>query len=182
MGYLRFLFFGIVSYIFDKSARFDGFYVSAIVCTGITFVCFLILLYKNVSFVMMKRLFKEPNVAIIVVLTLFNWAIEIGRPENSLSPIYGFIYALCINVFVLMDTVMLKSRYLMIGFGVTFVVLNIYNVYTRTLGDSDIGIVLVEYSIDGKKYRIMKRSTQRSIFLQVLLFSANGISTMIVDK
>ena len=55
-GILTFSFFGIVSYIFDKSARFDGFYVSAIACTGITFVCFLVLLYKNVSFVMMKRL------------------------------------------------------------------------------------------------------------------------------
>ena len=28
----------------------------------------------------------------------------------------------------------------------------------------------------------MKRSTQRSIFLQVLLFSANGIYTTFVDK
>ena len=28
----------------------------------------------------------------------------------------------------------------------------------------------------------MKRSTKRSIFLQILLFGANGIYTMLVDK
>ena len=63
-----------------------------------------------------------------------------------------------------------------------FVVLNIYNIYTITFEDYDNGVILVEYSIEGKEYTIMKRSTQRSIFLQVLLFSASGIYTMIVDK
>ena len=57
-------------------------------------MCFMVLLYKNISFVMMKRLFKEPNVIIIMVLSLCNWAIDIGRPFNSLSPVMGFIYML----------------------------------------------------------------------------------------
>ena len=66
--------------------------------------------------------------------------------------------------------------------GIVFVVLNVYNIYLNTLGDSNNGIVLVKYSIQGKSYTIMKRSTQRSIYLQVLLFSANGIYTTFVDK
>ena len=143
---------------------------------------FIVLLYKNISFVMMKRLFKEPNVIIIMVLSLCNWAIDIGRPFNSFSPINGFIYMLCVNLFVLMDAVMIKSRYLIIGFGIVFVALNVYNIYVNTLGDDNTGIVLLQYSIEGKSYTIMKRSTKRSIYLQVLLFSANGIYTTFVDK
>ena len=145
-------------------------------------MCFIVLLYKNISFVMMKRLFKEPNVIIIMVLSLCNWAIDIGRPLHSFSPVNGFVYMLCVNGFVLMDAVIIKSRYLMIGFGIVFVALNVYNVYANTLGDDNTGIVLVKYSIQGKSYTIMKRSTKRSIYLQVLLFSANGIYTTFVDK
>ena len=81
-----------------------------------------------------------------------------------------------------MDAVIIKSRYLIIGFGILFVALNVYNIYANTLGDDNNGVVLVKYSIQGKEYTIMKRSTQRSIYLQVLLFSANGIYTTFVDK
>ena len=35
-----------------------------------------------------------------------------------------------------MDAVIIKSRYLMIGFGILFVALNVYNIYANTLGDS----------------------------------------------
>ena len=66
---------------------------------------------------------------ILVGLSLCNWAIDIGRPFSSFSPVNGFIYVFLVNFFVLMDAVMLKSRYLMIGVGLTFVVLNLYNIY-----------------------------------------------------
>ena len=147
-------------------------------CSVIALICLIVLLYKNISFVMMKRLFKEPNVIIIIVLSLCNWVIDIGRPLSSFSPVNSFMYMLCVNGFVLVDAVMIKSRYLMIGFGIVFVALTVYEIYVNTLGDDNTGIVLVKYSIEGKSYTIMKRSTQRSIFLQVLLFSANGITLL----
>ena len=91
-----FVFFGILCYILAWSTRFlDVFRIIAIVCTGIAFACVVVVLHKNISFVMMKRLMKEPNVIIIIVLTYVNWAIEIGQPHNSLSPIFGFIFANC---------------------------------------------------------------------------------------
>ena len=55
-------------------------------------------------------------------------------------------------------------------------------IYVRTFGDVDIGVTLFQYNIDGKDYTIMKRSTMRSIFVQILLFGANGIYTILVDK
>ena len=175
-------FFGVLFFIVAISFKFDALQIGAILCSGIGFVCFFVLLYKNVSFVILKRLFKEPNVIILVGLSLCNWAIDIGRPFSSFSPVNGFIYVFLVNFFVLMDAVMLKSRYLMIGVGLAFVVLNLYNFYGSTLGDEGIGVVLLKYSVQGEEYTIMKRSTKRSIYLQVLLFSANGIYTTFVDK
>ena len=62
--------------------------------------------------------------------------------------------------------------------GILFVALNIYNeLYANTLGDYNNGVVLLKYNIQGEEYTIMKRSTKLSIYLQVLLFSANGIYT-----
>ena len=130
----------------------------------------------------MRRLFKEPNVIIIMVLSLCNWVIDIGQPFDSFSPVNGSMYMLCINLFVLMDAVMIKSRYLIICFGILFVALNVYQIYASTLGDDNNGVVLLKYNIQGVEYTIMKRSTQRSIYVQVLLFSANAIYTTIVDK
>ena len=131
-------------------------------------VFYVFLLYKNISFVMMRRLCKEPNVIIIMVLSLCNWAIDIGRPFHSFSPVYGFIYMLLVNSFVLMDAVLIKSRYLIIGFwDYICCVRNVYNIYNNTFGDYNNGVVLVKYSIEGKPYTIMKRSTKRSIYLQV---------------
>ena len=160
----------------------DVFQIIDIVCGAITLICLIVLLYKNISFVIMQRLFKEPNVIIIMILSLCNWAIDIGRPWSSFSSVNGFMYMVCVNAFVLLDAVIIKSRYLMIGLVLYFVALNVYNLYTRTIGDANNGVVLVRYNMQGNEYTIMKRSTQRSIFLQVLLFSANGIYTTFVDK
>ena len=77
-GYVWFL-RDIVLYSWWSTSN-NIFQIIAIVCAGITLHCFIVLLYKNISFVMMKRLFKEPNVIIIMVLSLCNWAIDIGRP------------------------------------------------------------------------------------------------------
>ena len=52
----------------------------------------------------------------------------------------------------------------MIGYGVLFVALNVINIYGNTLGDANNDVVLVKYSVQGKSYTIMKRSTKRSIY------------------
>ena len=180
IGLLTFL--GVFFYILGESTRLDALRIFAIGSGVVALVCFVLVFYNNISFVMVKRLFKEPTVIIIVALTLCNWTIDIGRPALSLSPVNGFLYMLTVNAFVLADAVILKSRYLMIGFGILFVTLNLYNLYDNTLGDGNEGIVLLDYSIHGKRHTIMKRSTKRSIYLQVLLFSAKGIYTTFVDK
>ena len=41
---------------------------------------------------------------------------------------------------------------------------------------------MFKYIIEGEDYTIMKRSTQRSIYIQIMLFSMSGIYTMFKDK
>ena len=70
----------------------------------------------------------------------------------------------------------------MMAVGTLFVLINIYNIYDLTFGDGDQGVVLFNYTIQGNEYTIMKRSTQRSIFVQIMLFSMDGIYTIFKDK
>ena len=134
------------------------------------------------SLVIIKRLLQETNVVVIILLTILNWIIEIGRPNTPLSPIMGFIYMVCVNTFVFMDAIKLKSRLLVIIVGSICTFINITNIYNRVFGNSSKGVVLFNYTIQGEEYTIMQRSIQRSIFLQVLLFSMTAVYTMFKDK
>ena len=130
----------------------------------------------------MKRLLKEANVKIIIILSLSNWSITIARPMTPLSPILGFIYLVCVNTFVFIDAMKLKSRIFVIFIGTLATVLNIYNIYGYTFGNWHEGAILLNYTIQGEEYSIMMRSTRRSIFIQILLFSMTAVYTMFKDK
>ena len=60
--------------------------------------------------------------------------------------------------------------------------MNINDIYGNTFGGANQGIVLLEYTIQGNEYTFMKRSVKRSIYIQVLLFSINGIYTLFKDR
>ena len=81
-----------------------------------------------------------------------------------------------------MDAVKLKSRLVVIIIGSLSTVLNIYIIYGNTFGNWNKGKVLFNYTIQGEEYTIMKRSIQRSIFLQVILFSMTAVYTIFKDK
>ena len=156
--------------------------VATVVFCIITLLFVGMFFYKNISFVVVKRLLCEPNVIVIVVLTVCNCIIDIGQPKHPFSPIFGIMYMLLANSFVFMDALKVKSRVLVIVIGSIFTLLNIYNIYGNTFGDWDEGVILLQYTTDGKEHVFMKRSTKRSIYLQILLFSMSGIYTMIFDK
>ena len=60
--------------------------------------------------------------------------------------------------------------------------MNINNIYHLIFRDWDQGVVLLKYNIQGNEYTFMKRSTKRSIFIQIVLFSMNGIYTLFKDR
>ena len=131
----------------------------------------------------MKRLLQENNVVMILFLGLCNWSIDIARPLIQIrDPILGLIYMISVCAFVFMDAVIVKSRMFVMVVGIIFVLLNVNNIYHYIFGDSDQGIVLLDYSTQGGKYTIMKRSTKRSIYIQIMLFSMSGIYTVFKDR
>ena len=149
-----------------------------LVC-GINRMLWMSVLY-NVSFVILKRLLKELNIIFIVILALCNWAIDIGMPYRPESPVLG----LCIGSHSNLHTYRCRDYEKSIFCTVWRYCIcchNPYHAHYYTFGDDD-DIALFHYTIGGERYAFMRRSTKRSIFLQILFFSWNGIYTMLVDK
>ena len=69
-----------------------------------------------------------------------------------------------------------------IAFGILFVFVHIYFIYNLIFGNFDQGVVLFKYTMQGNNYAFMKRATKRSIFLQITLFSMDGIYTVFKDR
>ena len=83
---------GLICFILGTAVGNVGLQVAVVVFAILWIICIGILYYNNVSLVIVKRLLTEPNVVIIIILTILNWAIEIGRPNTPLSPINGDLY------------------------------------------------------------------------------------------
>ena len=174
-------FIALVCYVASGTNN-SGLQVATVVFGTLTLIFFGMLYYKNISFVIVKRLLHEVNVVCIVILTLCNCIIDIAQPLTPFSPIMGIMYVFLVNGFVFMDSLKVKSRIFVITIGSIFTLLNLYNFYGNTFGDWNEGVILLKYTSQGKEHTFMKRSTKRSIYTQILLFSMSGIYTMIVDK
>ena len=70
----------------------------------------------------------------------------------------------------------------MICIGALFVILNVFNIYGNTFGDFSNGVVLLKYTVGKNTYTIMKREVKRSIYIQIIIFSAHSVYIMCVDK
>ena len=66
--------------------------------------------------------------------------------------------------------------------GMLFVLVNVNNIYNLIFGDRNQGVILFKYNIQGNEYTFMKRSTQRSIYIQIMLIAMNGIYTIFKDR
>ncbi len=159
-----------------------GLNIGLIVFGSLTIIFLGMVYYKNISFVIMKRLLREMNVIIILVLGFCNWVINIAIPRHSLSPVNGLLYMLVVCAIVFLDAIKVKSRLFAIVVGIIFVLVNANDIYHLIFGNWSQGVVLLEYTIQGNEYTFMKRSTQRSMFIQIMLFSMNGIYTLFKDK
>lgn len=144
------------------------------------------LYFKNFSTAVFCRLLRELNVIIIFLYTMFNLIIEAFGPSTDdrfESAVFGLLYFAAINVFTFMDTLKLKSRTLVLIVGVFGVLaLNIINIVVRIFTARHSKIVLLKYNILHREFYFYRRSIQRSIFIQILTFSANGIWTLMKDK
>ena len=138
--------------------------------------------YRNLSLPTLRRLSHEINVVVIMVLIILDMIINIFKPTNWFSPLSGLIFFLEIMLFVFMDAIIRKSRTFML-IASTVVALNtLFNIYSNTIGDANVGVILFKYEIGGTKLQIYKRSIKRSIYTQIFCFSLTGIITVFKDK
>ena len=144
---------------------------------GIALFFFGTIFYENTSLVMIKRLMKSTKVIVIVMSGLCNLVIECIVPRRELSPAHAFVFVIIINAYVFLDAVITKSRYFVLGVGIIFFSLNIYNLLGNTIEDWNHGVVLFSYTSEGKEYSIMKRGTCP----YMPMFSFKGIYTMFRD-
>ena len=165
----------LICWTAGQAIAFVVFCALSLISTGIVY-------YKNVSFIIAKRLLRETNVVVILVLALCNLSIDIARPYNSFSPINGMIYMVAVSLGAFLDAIKVKSRIFVMSIGTLFILLNMINIYRYTFGDSDQGVVLLKYNTQGNEYTFMKRSTKLSIFIQIVFFSMNGIYTLFKDR
>ena len=67
----------------------------------------------------------------------------------------------------------------MLIIGILFALLTMYCIFQRIFLGAEVGVILYQY---GDDYVFRKRSIKRSIFIQIFLFSLNGMWTMFKDK
>ena len=180
-GAFFFTLIGVSCYVFG-GMRIFALQVVTLISSVLALICCTILFYKNFSLPIFKKLLKEINVLVIIVLTIWNFIVVTMIPRTPLSPFIGFIYFLVTCAFLFLDAVVQKSRAMAAMVGLLFVALNLYNLYGSTISDFDDGIILFRYTLEGVEYTIMKRSTHQGIYLQILLFSSRAVYRLLFDK
>ena len=153
------------------------------VCMVLSFlgVCggFGLLYYGNVSLVILRKLSREPYVWIVFTLALSNMIIDCAMPFNAFSPIAGTMYFIAVCLVLTFDVVNTKSRALTVGTATVFMLVTLWNILRLFFGNVDAGVVLLKY---GESYTLYKNSVKRSIYIEICLFTLEGIWTLITDK
>ena len=171
---------GIISYIV---VQFHSAFMPLTIVFGIVALIFgAMLYYGNISIPILRKLSKEFNVLIILLLSFCNFCIDIFSPVDEYSWIYGTLFLMVVLVFLCLDAVRLKSRWFVIFWGIIFAFINLNNIFHRLLWDSTKGMILFQYTVNGRQFDFRRRDIQRSIFFQILCFAMNGLWTMINDS
>ena len=176
-------FFGVAAAIFyfAGSNSNDMRYVG-LVLGAVAFIFLSMLYYKNISYAVVCRLFREENVVVVFLASLGNLCIDITQPSTPMSPILGLLYVFCVDAFLFLDALKLKSRLFVLFIGSLFVVLTVHNIYGYTLLDWDKNVVLFTYQVNGETVGIGKATAKRWMYFQMMLLSLRGLWTILHDK
>merc|ERR1711991_1010910 len=175
-------FIGMTTYVISPLIGLWQMNLVALVFGAIDVIFVGIIFYRNVSLFILKRLLREPNVVIIVMLATLNWFIEIWKPNSSRSWLNGLIYLIIVIAAVFIDAVKIKHRFFVLAWCGCFILITSSNIYHSVFGVANNGVKLATYYINGEELTIWKRATQRSMFIQIFLFSLNGVWIMLIDK
>jgi hypothetical protein len=154
------------------------------ICMLVAFAfCFLgmvMIFYKNISWVLMKRLLTEINVVMILLCSFSVFVINVADPRVQLDAFNGFVYFAACSILVFLDAVKIKSRIFVVCVCSMFAVFTLYCICDRTFTNVEEGIVLLGPYLNNLV--LMKRSVKRACFIQIFIFSLSGLSTMYKDR
>ena len=91
----------------------------------------------------------------IIIFICASWMIDIAFTATSLSTIHRIDISAGSMHVCISDAVKVKSRMFVMGIGIMFILLNIYELYYRIFTDWDQGVALFKYTIQGDKYTVM---------------------------
>ena len=151
-------------------------YISSLIVIGSIAVS----AYKNVSFVVLKRLFTEVNVIMVFIYATINTILDTTneRPDFVRHVVMGYIYLVVVVALILVDAFIIKTRAFVLTFALAFSLLTSFNLFGHTfLWDK--GVVLF-YDINNDP--VYKASTKRWVFSQLLLFTFKGLKILIQNN
>ena len=176
-------FFGFAASIFYfAGSNSDDIRYVGLALGAIAFMFLSMLYYKNISYAVVCRLFREENVVVVFLTSLGNLCIDIMQPSTTISPILGLLYLFCVNAFLFLDALKLKSRFFVLFIGSLFVVLTVHNIYGYTLLGWDKNVVLFTYQVSGESVAVENATAKRWMYFQMMLLSLRGLWTIFHDK
>ena len=168
----------LVTYALNGASNVFLSVLTAISSTACVFSLFVVY-YKNFSFAIVKRLFKEVEVLILLLAGFVIFIIDCTKPSHTMSPANGFLYSAGLGLFVCIDAVKQKSKAFVVVMSSLTMLLTLYSLGQYSVGDSDIGVILFQF---GDKHIFYKRSVKRTCFFQIFAFCLGALFRMIEDK
>ena len=142
----------ILCYVLGNDERSPVLQFATILFCGMGLLCFAFLCYRNISFMVMKKVTERAKCVNYCCTDYFKFI----HGDCLSFPIFRYIWTgVYATAYKLpgLDAVVYKSwkQY----FAWVPYPLNIYNMYGNTFGKLNADVVLLEYDIQGYKYRIM---------------------------
>jgi hypothetical protein len=135
------------------------------------------LFYKNVSTVLLKRLFANSDVILMVLLLCLLFIIDLRVSVHLINYLNFFAYATGVLTWIISDAVEIKYNTLVFLAGFLFLLAALLNVLSRTILDVDEGIKWLSVG----NIVLYARDTRRSIFLNIFTLLLRAFVVMVKD-
>ncbi len=171
---------GVVGIVFYVLGDFYEFMNWGVIFCIITYIGgFYNIYHNNISMVVLKRVFREVNVLVVLGLTLCNVVVDALQPEGPFSIVMGCGYVICALSIFTADAIEIKSRTMILTLGTLFSILTLYNLVSYTFTSSAVGVELYNF---GGGHVFYKRSVKRSIYFNICTSSFKGVKNVFIDK
>ena len=135
--------------------------------------------YKNISKAVLKKIYQDLNVILIIILSVINFGVECAQPSSELSPIFSFSFIVFVVTVFSFDAIEKKGRFFTLLLNLMLLSFLIIGLYDLVFGTLDVNTVLVDFG-GGRIFYI--RAVKRSIYIEILMLLCDGLVAMAKDS